>query len=298
MDQLSLFRLFIAIAERGSLVAASRALAIAPSVATLGLQRLEEMLGVVLVIRTTRRLSLTPEGERFLADCRRILMDIEEAIDALSDRGPLRGEIRLTATNDFGRNTLAPLIDTFMQSNPEVRIALYLSDSVIDLTESGYDIGLRLGSFGKSRADRQLLVTGTRQVCASPAYWRKAGKPQHPLELEQHNCMVLARPDAPQSIWYFRDDDREFGVRVSGDRTANEGATLRSWAIAGAGVILKSSIDIIDDVAHGRLVPVLSGFELAEGHDYNLYAITPAGRRQSRRVKALVDFLRQQLATP
>nr|WP_310616743.1 LysR family transcriptional regulator [Pantoea cypripedii] len=297
MDQLSLFRLFIAIAERGSLVAASRALAIAPSVATLGLQRLEEMLGVVLVIRTTRRLSLTPEGERFLADCRRILTDIEEAVDALSDRGPLRGEIRLTATNDFGRNTLAPLIDTFMQSNPEVRIALYLSDSVVDLAESGYDIGLRLGSFGKSRADRQLLIAGTRQVCASPAYWRKAGQPQHPLELEKHNCMVLARPDAPQSIWYFRDDDREFGVRVSGDRTANEGATLRSWAIAGAGVILKSSIDIIDDVAQGRLVPVLAGFELGEGHDYNLYAITSAGRRQSRRVKALVDFLREQLAT-
>lgn len=292
MDQLSLFRLFVAIADHGSMVGAARALAVAPSVATLGLQRLEESVGVVLVTRTTRRLSLTPEGERFLADCRRILVEIQEAMDSVSERGPLRGDIRVTATSDFGRNSLAPVIDGFIRQHPEVRIALFLSDSVMDLTEGGFDIALRLGAFGQSRADRRLLIRGTRQICAAPDYWAKAGKPTHPRDLQQHNCMVLARPDAPQSIWYFQERGKEFGVRVAGDRTANEGSTLRNWAIGGAGVVLKTSTDIATDVAEGRLVPVLEKYELAED---NLYAMTPPGRRTSRRVKVLLDYLQSHL---
>ncbi|WP_446924783.1 LysR substrate-binding domain-containing protein [Klebsiella pneumoniae] len=291
MDQVSLFRLFIAIADHGSLVAAARALAIAPSVATLGLQKLEEMVGVVLVTRTTRRLSLTMEGERFLIDCKHVLLEIQEAIDSLSDNGPLRGEIRVTATNDLGRNTLAPLIDSFMKSHPEIRIALFLSDSIVDLTEGGYDVALRLGALGRSRPENRLLLTGTRKVCASAEYWIKNRKPVHPRELQQHNCLVLARPDAPQLIWYFQEGEKEFGVRVSGDRTANEGTTLRNWAIAGAGIVLKSSIDIADDISCGRLIPVLEEFEQKDQSPYNLYAVTPLGRRQSRRVKMFIDYL-------
>jgi DNA-binding transcriptional LysR family regulator len=296
MDQLGLFRLFVAIADHGSLVAAARALAIAPSVATLGLQRLEEMLGVVLVIRTTRRLTITSAGERFLMDCRRILTEIQESIDSLSDRGPLRGDIRVTATNDFGRNSLAPLIDDFLQRHPEVRIALSLSDSVMDLADGVFDIALRMGPLGKVHSDGRLLIRGTRQVCASPTYWRKKGKPSHPHDLQQHNCMVLARPDAPQSIWYFQEGNKEFGVRVMGDRTANEGSTLRNWAIAGAGVVLKSSIDITADVASGRLVPVLEEYELAAHNRYNLYTVISPGRRQSRRVVAFADYLQDRFA--
>ncbi|RMX06877.1 LysR family transcriptional regulator [Corticibacter populi] len=291
MDQISLFRLFITIADNGSLVAAARSLAIAPSVATLGLQRLEEMVGVVLVTRTTRRLSLTPEGERFLLDCRRILTEIQEAMDSLSDSGPLRGDIRVTATSDFGRNSLAPVIDGFMRCHPEVRMSLFLSDSVLDLTEAGFDVALRMGSPSKLHSDNRLLVRGTRQVCASPDYWKQKGKPSHPNDLLHHNCMVLARPDAPQSQWHFQDGSRDFAVRVSGDRTANEGNTLRNWAIAGAGVVLKSSIDIAADVAEGRLVPVLEEYELAEPNLYNLYAVVAPGRRQSRRIRAFVDYL-------
>ncbi|MCX8999397.1 LysR family transcriptional regulator [Rhizobiaceae bacterium BDR2-2] len=292
MDQLSLLRLLVAIADHGSLAAASRALSLSPSAVTLGLQRLEEQVGAILVVRTTRRLSFTPEGEHFLTDCRRILAEVQEAIDSVADRGRLRGEIRVTATNDFGRNSLAPVIDGFMRVHREVRFALLLSDSVMDLAEGGFDVALRMGQLGASRADQRLLIRGTRQICASPGYWEQAGKPRHPRDLQGHNCMVLARPDAPQSSWHFQDKGREFSVRVSGDRTANEGATLRHWAIAGAGVVLKSSIDIRADVAAGRLVPVLEEYELAE---HNLYAVVASGRRVSRRVTAFVDYLAQNL---
>ena len=292
MDQFTLLRVFVAIADNGSLAAAARALSLSPPVVTVALQRLEEVARAPLVIRTTRRLSLTPEGERFLADARRILADLQGALDAVADRGTLRGDIRITATNDFGRNTLAPLIDGFMRDNSEVRVALMLSDSVIDLAEGGYDLALRMGPPGADDDSHRLLVRGARKVCAAPGYWQRNGMPKHPRDLAAHNCMVLARPDAPQSSWPFREKTRLFSVHVSGDRTANEGATLRAWAIAGAGVALKSSIDIRDDLATGRLVPVLEDFEPDEN---NLYAVFAPGRRAPRRVRALVDYLAARL---
>ncbi|RWR11979.1 LysR family transcriptional regulator [Paenirhodobacter populi] len=292
MDQFNLLRLFVAIADHGSLAAAGRALSLSPATVTVGLQRLEERVAAPLVTRTTRRLSLTPEGERFLADCRRILADVDEAMEAAADRGRLRGEIRVTGTNDFGRNRLVPVIDRFMRANPEISVALMLSDSVLDLTEEGFDVAVRVGPFVGSRPGQRVLLCGTRKICAAPAYWDRAGRPAHPRDLAQHNCMVLARPDAPQTTWHFREGDREFGVRIRGDRTANDGGALRNWAIAGAGVVLKSSIDIEEDLAAGRLESVLDDFTLP---DINLYAVYPASRRLSRRVAVFIDYLAENL---
>jgi DNA-binding transcriptional LysR family regulator len=292
MDQFSLLRLFVAVADLGSLSAVARAQGLSPSTVTLGLQRLEERVGARLVTRTTRRLSLTPEGERFLANCRRILSDLDEAMDEVSDRGPLRGEIRVTATNDLGRNTLAPLVHEFMEANHGVQILLMLSDAVVDLVEDSYDLALRMGQLPDSGLTARLLMRGARRVCASPAYWRRHGRPEHPRDLAGHNCIVLARPGAPQSSWQFQDEGHTFGVRVRGDRTANDGGTVRSWAIAGAGVVLKFDLDIAQDLAAGRLESVLDDFSLGV---VNLHAVHPAGRHPSRRVAALIDFLAVRL---
>lgn len=292
MDQFNLLRLFVAIADHGSLAATGRALSLSPATVTVGLQRLEERVAAPLVARTTRRLSLTPEGERFLADCRRILADVHEAMEAAADRGHLRGEIRVTGTNDFGRNRLVPAIDRFMRANPEISVALMLSDSVLDLTEEGFDVAVRLGPFDEARPGQRLLLRGTRKICAAPSYWDRAGRPAHPRDLVRHNCMVLGRSDAPQTTWHFRENDREFSVRVRGDRTANDGGALRNWAISGVGVVLKSSIDIAEDLAAGRLESVLDDFTLAE---INLYAVHPAGRRLSRRVAVFIDYLAENL---
>jgi DNA-binding transcriptional LysR family regulator len=292
MDQFNLLRLYVAVADLGSLSAVARAQALAPSTVTLSLQRLEERVGARLVTRTTRRLSLTPEGERFLLDCRRILADLDEAMGAVADRGPLRGDIRVTATNDLGRNTLAPLIHDFMEANSGVQVTLMLSDGVIDLVEDSYDLALRMGQLPDSGLTARLLIRGSRRISAAPSYWRRHGKPGHPRDLVGHNCMVLARPGAPQSSWQFQENGRVFGVRVQGDRTANDGGTLRHWAIAGAGVVLKFDLDITRDLAAGRLETVLDGFRL---DDVNLYAVHPAGRRPSRRVAALINFLASRL---
>lgn len=282
----------MAVADHGGLSAVARAEGLAPSTVSLALKRLEDQLRIRLVQRSTRRLSLTAEGERFLVDCRRILSDYREATEALSDGGRLQGDIRLTVPNDVGRTRIAPLIDAFMCEHKAVRVSLMLTDRVVDLIEEGFDVGVRAGQLLDSRLVAKLLVRGQRNVCAAPAYWRRAGRPQTPRDLADHNCMVLARPGAPQSSWRFRDGDRSFSVRVIGDRTANDGGTLRAWAISGAGVILKSSFDIEDDLASGRLETVLAPFTADE---VNLYAVRAAGAEPPRRVKALMEFLAERL---
>ncbi|MFF2324156.1 LysR family transcriptional regulator [Agrobacterium sp. NPDC058088] len=293
IDSLAQLRIFVAIADHGSLASAARALSLSPATVTMSLQRLEDVLGTNLIARTTRRLSLTEEGERFSTDARRILAEIRQATDAVRDSGRLRGSIRVTATVDFGRAILAPLIDGFIELQPEISIILMLSDSVTDLAESGFDLGVRMAQLGSSRKDQRLLTSGVRHVCASPSYWDKMGRPTHPDELARHNCLVLTRPDSAQNIWHFQEGGRHFGVRVSGNRSVNEGATLRHWAIGGAGVVLKSSIDIRDDLLTGRLEPVLQDYAILGN---NLYAIYPPGRRPSRRTEAFVEFLAEGLA--
>ncbi len=292
MDQLDTLRLFVAIADRGSLSAVARAWALSPSTVTLALQRLEERLGARLVVRTTRRLSLTAEGERFLGDCRRVLVQLDDAMQGLGEGGQLSGEIRITVTNDFGRARLAPLLDRFLALHTGVRIALVLTDGVVDLVDGGYDIGIRTGPLQDSRLRARRLLAGARRVCAAPAYWRRAGLPRHPRELAGHDCLVLDRPGAPQSNWRFQESGREFAVKVGGSRTANDGGVLREWAVAGGGVVMKAGWDIDADLAAGRLQPVLDDFRI---DDIHLYAVHAVGQRTPNRVAALIEFLAAEL---
>jgi DNA-binding transcriptional LysR family regulator len=291
MDQLTLLRLFADVAEQGSLSKAARLHGVSASTATLALQSLEKSVGSPLAIRTTRRLSLTPEGERLLADCRRILADLEEAMNNVTDRDALQGDIRVTAPNDVGRTRIAGLIDEFMRMNPAVRVALMLTDAVVDLVEDGYHVGIRTGPLPDSRFIARLLLRGRRHVCAAPEYWDRHGKPQHPRELIGHNCLVLARPGSPQTNWDFHEGPRTFSVKVRGDRTVNDGAALRTWALTGAGVVLKSSFDIEADLVAGQLETALEPFTQTE---INLYAVSPADPIP-RRVRALLDHFSEGL---
>ncbi|WP_205669605.1 LysR family transcriptional regulator [Acinetobacter sp. MB5] len=288
MDLLSHLRNFIAITDYGSLSAAAKMRGIAPSAVTASLQRLESHVGTKLVLRSTRGLSLTPEGEHFLAQCRRILGDLDDAIDQVADSGRLKGTIRLTCINDFGRSRLSALINGFQAHHPEVKFELFLGDEVVNLIETGYDLALRTGPLTDSRLNARLILQAGRSVCASPEYWRHYGKPEHPEELAQHNCLLLSRLGDPQRIWRFYDDLKELSVRVSGNRAANDGGLLRQWAIEGVGVILKSDYDIIEDLKAGRLETALENFRQT---DVNLYAVHAAGRHLPRRITTFIDYL-------
>lgn len=293
MDTIRLLRLFVSIADTGSLSAVARGWGVAPSTVTQGLKQLEEHLGTQLMVRTTRKLSLTAEGEHFLQQSRQILSDLNDVMEGFSDKGSLSGNIRLTVMNDLGRERIAPLIDDFMELHPDLNIQLFLSDRMVDLVEDGFDFGIRTGPLPNSEMKARLLTRGRKCVCASPEYWKRAGKPQHPRELADHNCLVLGTPGDLKWFWTFRENGKPLRVRVSGNRQVNDGYILRRWAITGAGVAMKSYFDIEEDVKAGRLETALDDFTPDQT---NLYAVSPARGHVSRRVSALIDFLHMALA--
>ncbi len=291
MDKLESLRIFVELAETGSFSAVARSRAVSASTITLALQQLELSLDANLITRSTRRLALTRDGESFLEDARRLLSDWDTAVGLLHQHGPLQGPIYITAPNDFGRNRLLSLIDAFMALHPEVQIQLSLSDSVVDIIEQRLDLAIRTGPLLDSRLKARLLMQGPRLVCAGPAYWQKYGKPSHPSELAQHNCLVLAQPGTLQTAWQFVDNKKTLLVKVAGNRTANDGGALREWAMRGYGVVLKVKWDILADLENGRLEAALENYV---DERIDLYAVY-AGKAPSRRVAAFIEFLVSQL---
>lgn len=292
IDLLRHLRIFIDIVDHGSLAAAARARDLAPPAVTASLQRLEDYLGATLLLRSTRKLSLTAEGERFLEECRRIVADLDAAVEQVADAGALRGTIRLTSINDFGRSRLSELIDGFQRCHPDVSFELTLGDEIRDLINEGFDLAIRTGPLSDSRLKARLIQGGGRSICASPAYWARQGRPERPEDLAQHNCLVQSRAGHPQSTWRFVEGGRELAVQVSGNRSANDGGLLRQWAVAGVGVVLKSDYDVAADLAAGRLETVLDAYRQTQ---INLYAVHPVARQPSRRVLAFIDYLAEAL---
>ncbi|WP_306395892.1 LysR family transcriptional regulator [Telluria beijingensis] len=292
MDQLDSLRLFIEVADKGSFSAVARNRAIATSTVTLAINHLEQVLDVRLLARSTRKITFTHEGERLLADARRLVAEWDATRLGLRQDGELSGLIRVTATNDFGRTQLRPLLDAFQLRHPKVQTSLLLSDNVVNLIDEGIDLALRYGPLPDSGLQARLLVSGHRLVCAAPEYWDRHGRPAHPDELAHHNCLVLARRGAPLSAWTFREDDRNFTVKVKGDRQISDGAVLREWSSAGIGVIWKNRQDIRRELEQGTLESVLDRYSAGPVDLFAVYAASPPNRRAT----ALVDFLAQALA--
>lgn len=291
MDRIDALRLLLDVSETGSFSSVARQRAIATSTVALAVSQLEQEFGARLLTRSTRKLTFTHEGEALLGDARRIVAEWDAALSSLRDDGPLSGPIRVTATNDFGRNHLRPLLDAFQTRHPGIRISLKLSDNTVDLIDEHLDLAIRSGPLPDSNLRARLLIRGARLVCASPRYWERAGRPEHPRDLEGHNCMILARPGAPLSTWPFREAGKLFNVKATGDREASDGDILRQWALEGVGVILKNEWDIWEDTWAGRLETVLDEFVSGQ---VDLYAVQPDGP-PSRRLAALVEFLAEEL---
>jgi DNA-binding transcriptional LysR family regulator len=294
MDRIDALRMFMETAEAGSFSAVARQRAIATSTVTLAINQLEEAFGARLMVRSTRRLVFTHEGERLLADARRLISDWDASMSGMRQEGPLTGPIRVTASHDFGRSKLRPCLDAFQASHPGVHLSLVLNDSNLDLMDGQVDLALRNGPLPDSSLRARLLLRNERLVCASPAYWARAGKPAHPKDLAGHNCLVLARPGAPLVAWPFREGSKPFSVKVSGDRQVDDGSILRDWALAGVGVAFKNRLDILHELQAGTLETALDDYVVGPT---DLYAVHPGGP-PSRRVLALVDFLAQSLAGP
>src|SRR5512138_3570144 len=253
--------LFQLVATKGSLSAAARELGISTSAVSKRLARLERHLGVRLLHRTTRRLSLTDEGDLYLQGAARILSDIEDLEQRVGDRRVTpQGLIRVNGPFGFGRRHVAPGLLAFAQRYPDVQVQLDLSDRPLPLVEAGYDVGIRVGSPGDTALVARRLAGNHRVVCGAPAYLARRGVPRTPRDLVHHDCLILRQDGADYALWRFAGAGRTETVRVRGSLASNDGEVVRDWAIAGHGLILRSWWDVADVVARGDLVTVLDAY--------------------------------------
>jgi len=289
LDNISDMLVLARVAEGGSLSAGGRSLGLSPAVASKRILRLEARLGVRLLNRTSRRLSLTEAGQAYHARCVRILADVEEAeAAATTETTAARGQLTVTAAVAFGRKHVAPAVADFAELHPEVTVDLNLTDSVLDLVEHRIDVAIRIGLGTDETVVARRLATNRRVVCASPAYLARRPAPETPADLARHNCLVLDRPQERQDVWHFKGAAGPQTVRVSGTLQSNNGEVLHDWALAGKGLVWKSSWDVADDLRTGRLVPVLCGFATRDADIHALYAhrrLLPA------RTRAFLDFV-------
>lgn len=290
-DDLSFFSI---LARQPSLAAAAQELNVTPPAVSRRLAALEARLGSRLLNRTTRRLSLTPEGERYLEDGALILRDIERLERSLGEsRETPRGLLRVNATFGFGRRHLAPAISDFARRYPDVDLILQLTDRPLDLTEHAIDVGIRFGPPPDARVVARRLADNRRLPCAAPAYLAARGMPATPAELQQHDCIVIRENRSAFNNWQLTDGRQQVTVKVRGPLATNHGEIAVDWALAGHGVILRSEWDIAADLAAGRLQRILPGWT---GASADIHAVYPPRHHLSAKVRAFIDFLGERFA--
>lgn len=294
MDQIKQIQAFVNAATRGSLSAAARSEAVTPAVIGRRLDALEARLGVRLVTRTTRRLSLTREGQAFLEDCQRVLNELANAEAAVSLGGVrASGHLKVSAPAGFGRRHVAPLAAAFMESNPEITLRLDLTDRLVDLLNEGIDCAVRIGEMADSSLASTKLGEMRRLIVASPEYLARCGEPFSPDELSQHNCLSLDQ----QRGWTLRHapGGPASSRKVLGNFECNDGAVLHEWALAGKGLAWRSMWEVGADLKAGRLISVLDDYAASP---VGIYAVFPQRRRLPLRVRLFIDQLKSTFADP
>jgi len=286
MSRLKQIETFVSVASRGSLTAAATAEGVAPGVVSRRLDALEARLGVKLLLRTTRRVTLTFEGSAYLEDCQRILRELGDAEASVSLGGvKARGHLRISAPAGFGRRHVAPLVMQFLDANPEVTVNLDLSDRLVDLVNEGVDCAIRVGELSDSSLVSIKLAENRRVVVASPAYLERHGTPRALQDLASHHCLSLGQ----QRGWLFRDGVEIVSIKISGQFECNDGAVLHEWALAGRGLAWRSMWEVGGDLQRGALVPVLEEFAAPPT---GIYAVFPQRKYLPLRVRLLIDHLK------
>jgi DNA-binding transcriptional LysR family regulator len=251
---------------------------------------LERRLGVKLLVRTTRRLSLTHEGSAFLEDCQRLLADWANAEASVSAGGvKASGHLRITSPAGFGRRHVAPLVPRFLALHPEVSISLNLSDRIVDIVNEGFDCAVRVGDLPDSSLISVRLADNRRLCVATPAYLKRAGTPQHPSELSRHECLTLSSDASQSRGWGFLIDGEVSYLRPSGRLDCTDGQVLHAWCSAGLGLAWRSAWEVEQEIHAGELVSVLDAFAAPPN---GIYAVFPHARHLALRVRLWIDFLK------
>jgi DNA-binding transcriptional LysR family regulator len=291
-DRARSLALFTAVVEQGSFSAAGRVLDMSPSAVSRAVDRVEERLGVRLLLRSTRALSLTSEGRAYLQTARRILADLDDAEQQIADQGSPRGRLRISAALSHGRLCIVPLLDEFTSLYPHILVDISLSDALVDVAGGEADVAIRFGTLAESSLTARKLGETRRVIVASPVYLARHGTPTAPEDLHRHNCLNFNFRRV-EPVWPFRRDGGDFALHFKGSIEANNGETLGQLAASGVGVARVGSFSVAEDLASGRLVPLLEDFN--PGDIEIIHAVFVGGAGTPARIRVFVDFLAARL---
>ena len=292
MDKLKAFDTFVSVATKGSLTAAARGEGVAPAIIGRRLDALEEHLGVKLLVRTTRRITLTHEGSAFLEDCQRLLSDVANAEASVSAGGvKASGHLRITAPAGFGRRHVAPLVPKFRELHPDVTISLNLSDRVVDLAGEGFDCAVRVGDLPDSSLVSVRMADNRRLCVATPAYLARRGTPEQPSDLLQHDCLTLSSDASQTRGWAFRTPDSSdvIHLRPGGPLDCSDGQVLHDWCLAGYGIAWRSTWEVEAEIQAGQLVAVLEDYAAPPN---GIFVVFPQRKHLPLRVRLWIDHLK------
>ena len=280
---------FSALVKGGSLAAAAREFDVTPSAVSKWLSQLEQRLGVRLINRTTRRISLTGEGEVFLAEGRRILAEIDDLEQSISSsRAAPKGLLKVNATLGFGRSYIAPVLSKFALRYPELEVQLQLTDRPMNLAEEAIDVGIRFGEPPDTRVVARRIAKNRRRIFAAPSYLKRCGRPQVPNDLMHHNCLILRQDETAYGLWRFTKGRQSQTVKVRGSMSSNDGEVVLNWALDGHGILMRAEWDAARFLRSGRLEGLLDDFELPSA---DIYAIYSHKQNLAAKVRVFVEFL-------
>jgi LysR family transcriptional activator of dmlA len=289
MDGLDDLSFFAVVVKRGSLAAAAQELGITPPAVSKRLAAIEARLRVRLLNRTTRRMSLTPEGETWLGEGGRLVAELEELERKISGGSVVpQGLLRLNATLGFGRKYVTPELSRFARAYPGVEVQMHLSDRPVNLVEQAFDLAIRFGEQPDARITARKLADNRRFLCASPAYIAAHGMPASPRDLHRHSCIVLRESDEIYGSWQFRSGSRQETVKVRGPLSTNDGEAALSWALDGHGIVLRSEWDAAPYLRSGRLQLLLEDWAPPPA---DIYILFPTKSHLQAKTRAMVDFM-------
>ncbi|QCI99618.1 LysR family transcriptional regulator [Agrobacterium larrymoorei] len=291
-DRARSLEVFATVMREGSFSAAGRALGLTPSAVARSIDRIEARLGVRLLLRSTRALILTAEGQAYLQTARRILADLDDAEQQIADQGAPRGRLRISAALSHGRLCVVPLLDEFAALYPHILIDIALTDAVIDVAAGQADVAIRFGPLTDSLLTARKLGENRRIIVAAPQYLDRHGMPTAPDDLYRHNCLNFNFRRA-EPIWPFRFEGQDITLSVKGSIEANNGETLGQLAAAGVGIARVGAFSVAEDIATGRLVPILEEFN--PGDVELIHAVFVGGANTPARVRVFIDFIASRL---
>ncbi|MBM7034894.1 LysR family transcriptional regulator [Vibrio ulleungensis] len=286
-------RLFIRLASTHNISQAGAELGLSPAVASAHINKLEESVGVRLVHRTTRKVSLTQEGEAFLPQAENVVDAVDIAKQSVGGKSALpSGVLRVTAPSSFGRMHLIPAMKSFTEQYPELSVDLRFSDSIVDLVDGGFDVAIRNAELKDSSLIAKKLASDRRIICASPAYLKQYGTPKHPNDLKDHQCINIIGIEN----WLFNVDDKVIDIKTRGKIRTDNGDAIRELCVAGHGITMNSMWSVYQQIKSGELIEILT--DTPYKSDTAIWVLYPSSRFVAPKVRAFIDFFSDYFGEP